>query len=352
MTLDKNIKMLDKWRSVSTQKMIPLQASIELTNRCNERCKHCYIEDFSDDKDRLLDVEGWNKVLYELRLAGTLYLILLGGEPLLSPHFWSVAKTGSDLGFHVSMISNGLKISSIEIAEKIKNAGIRNITFSLYSLNFKIHDLMTQVPGSWNKLMNAIQYCKQVGLNVSANCLLTKENIDGFFDLEDWCIKQSIELKADPIVTSKLNGNISPTYLRATEEQLISYFRKFYSKWPKAIPTKSKGSLDDFACNAAKGKCAVTSYGDLLPCIEVREPLGNLISHSFQEIWNRKHLDHIRYMNVGEIAGVPNGVSKNDCEHCPGMSKNEGLNANCVVSFSSKVSQIKWKVVNELTIES
>ncbi|MCJ8277739.1 MAG: hypothetical protein MJK18_12925, partial [Bdellovibrionales bacterium] len=70
------MSILDKFRNRSTESHRPLQASLELTYRCNERCTHCYIEEFRDDPKRVLKLQDWFKVLEELRAGGSLYLIL------------------------------------------------------------------------------------------------------------------------------------------------------------------------------------------------------------------------------------------------------------------------------------
>ena len=209
---------LDRFRAQSVAKAIPLQASLELTYRCNERCTHCYIEEFKDDPQRKLTKEQWFKVLDELRSAGTLYVILMGGEAMLNPLFWDVAEYASSLNFHVSMISNGLKIQKLEVAQRLKDCGVQVVTFSLYSMDPAIHDKMTSVRGSLDKTLNAIELCDQVGIVPGINVLLTEANARGIFEIYDWCEEKNFECKVDPTVTPKLNGNLDPTKYRATKE--------------------------------------------------------------------------------------------------------------------------------------
>ena len=47
----------------------------------------------------VLDQESWFHVLKELRSGGVLYLILMGGEAMLSPHFWPILREGFFHGF-------------------------------------------------------------------------------------------------------------------------------------------------------------------------------------------------------------------------------------------------------------
>ncbi len=322
---------------------MPMQASLELTNRCNERCGHCYIPEFKDDPRRVLTQEQWFHVLQELRSAGTLFLILMGGEAMLNPYFWEILKKSTDMNFHTSMISNGLKISSLEVAQKLKDYGLKNLTVSLYSLQPQTHDKMTRVKGSYVKTMNAIAYARQVGLDVSLNSLLSKDNIEDIFELEDWALKNNLALKTDAMITPKLDGGLEPTHLRASYEQLKNYYQQKIQKWPRAKPQPSGDSLNNYTCNAGKGKCAVTAYGELLPCIEIREPLGNLLQTPFSELWNGPNVQKWRHLKWHDIEGADQ-QTVNFCDHCPGMAKNEVGDAKKTTCFSKDLAKIKQEL--------
>lgn len=332
--------ILDKIRAQSSGLSIPMQASLELTNRCNERCGHCYLPSFKDDVNKILSLDQWYTVLEDLRKAGTLFLILMGGEAMLNPHFWSILKRASDLNFHVSMISNGLKIQSLEVATRLKKEGMVNVTLSLYSAHPDIHDKMTRVKGSHQKTLNAIEYCRQAGLQVTINCLIGKENIDTIFDLEDWALQQDLMMKFDPMITPKLNGDMSPTRERATEEQLKKYYAEKIKRWPNGRPTSSGESQQDYVCNAGRGKCAVTYNGDLLACIEIREPLGNLFQNSFAELWQNHTAQKWRSVKWSHIENADqNAVSF--CDHCMGMAKNETGSPLKMTCYSKMVARVK-----------
>jgi len=337
---DGQLSILDKFRDISSQRYIPLQASLELTNRCNERCGHCYIPHFRDDPARVLSRDDWFHILEELRAAGSLFLILMGGEAMLNPHFWDILQKSNELAFHTSMISNGLKIQSSEVTQRLKALGLKNLTISLYSLDPLIHDQMTKVKGSHEKTMRAISLSREVGIDVSLNCLLSKNNIEGIFALEDWALEQNLALKTDPMITPKLDGGLEPTDLRASHQQLVWYYKEKIKKWPKGKPRASGESFENYTCNVGKGKCAVTAYGDLLPCIEVREALGNLKKESFQTLWHGEAVQKWRSLKWKDIKDADQNLIS-FCDHCPGMAKNETGDAKTMTCFSKDLAKIK-----------
>ncbi len=333
-------EILEKIRFQSSQKWIPMQASLELTNRCNERCGHCYLPSFKDDPKKVLTEADWARVLEQLREAGTLFLILMGGEAMLNPYFWRILARAQDLSFHTSMITNGLKIQSLDIAKQLKEYGLINTTISLYSSHPEIHDSMTRVKGSHEKTVRAIQLCREAGLQVTLNCLISKRNIESIFDLEDWAMKEDLMLKFDPMITPKLNGDMASTLERASEEQLRTYFKEKIRRWPNGKPKSSGESDGDYVCNAGKGKCAITYSGDLLPCIEIREPLGNLIATDFSELWQNHIASQWRNIQWKDIEGADKQMMS-FCDHCMGMAKNETGSPLKMTCYSKMLAKIK-----------
>ena len=70
----------------AAQKRIPINGSIELLPLCNMRCDMCYVRmdrQEMESKGRLRTAEEWLEVARQMRDAGTLFLLLTGGEPLV-----------------------------------------------------------------------------------------------------------------------------------------------------------------------------------------------------------------------------------------------------------------------------
>lgn len=338
-----SLSPLDRFRNLSSQMSIPLQASLELTYRCNERCTHCYLETFHDDKARSLSLEEWKHVIRELRGAGSLYLILMGGEAMLHPHFFEIAAFARDLHFHISIITNGLRIKSLEMAKKMREHGIVNATISLYSLDPKIHDQMTKVRGSHALTLKAIEFCQQANIQVGINCLLTRDNIESYFDLADFCIERNLEIKSDPNVTPKMDGDMAPTQLRASTSQLVNYYKEVARRWPAGKPKAQSLNPKENICNAARGKCAVNPYGDLLVCLEVRESLGNLKTESFSKLWNNAIANKWRHLTNEQLL-EKNKQDKSVasfCEHCPGIACHENKDPLKMTNYSLEVAKAK-----------
>ena len=83
-----------------------------LVRRCNLTCKHCY--SISADKDfpgELTTAEVF-RVMDDLERARVPVLILSGGEPLLRPDIYDIARHAKDMKFYTALSSNCLLYTS------------------------------------------------------------------------------------------------------------------------------------------------------------------------------------------------------------------------------------------------
>jgi radical SAM protein with 4Fe4S-binding SPASM domain len=330
----------------SRENLVPMQATLELTYRCNERCGHCYLATYDDAADGRppLTLTEWQHVLDDLADAGTLLLILMGGEAMMHPHFWSIAEHGANKNFALSVITNGLLIDD-RAADRMRELGFYNTTISLYSLNADIHDKMTKRKGSHARTLAAIERIRNRGMMLTVNCLLTRDNIDSYFELEEWCRSRGIKLQFDPMVTPKSDGSLEPTALRATSEQLFRFYKTLKDRGQG--PIANADEADDPVCNAGRGKCAINVYGDLLTCLEVRESLGNLKTASFQDLWHSPLADKLRGYQVRDLKFESSCGDGAYCDHCPGVARAETGDGMAPVPFLMEIARIKRKV-NEL----
>ena len=92
-----NIKKLEKYNNV--------RLFIELTNKCNLRCKHCY-GNFGEKNDKIIDINKIKKVIYDASKCGAYQLDLTGGEPMLYPYLEELLKFSYNEGMLVRIFSN------------------------------------------------------------------------------------------------------------------------------------------------------------------------------------------------------------------------------------------------------
>ena len=91
-----------------------------MTRQCNLSCLHCRASAvLGPYADELTTDEGL-KLLDQIREVGQPVIILTGGEPLLRPDIFELARYGHELGLRMVMAVNGTLLDPAT-AHKIKN---------------------------------------------------------------------------------------------------------------------------------------------------------------------------------------------------------------------------------------
>ncbi|MBT3408807.1 radical SAM protein [archaeon] len=148
---------------------------IQVTRTCNQKCVFCsnpYVE------DTLTLEDGKKQIDYYVDECGVNEIILSGGEPTLNTHLPDFIEYSFEKGATPRIITNGQKISEINYFKKLYDKGLRLFMVSIYSHDKKIHDKLTGVSGSYDKLMKALKnvsdYVGFLNINITINSLNVK----------------------------------------------------------------------------------------------------------------------------------------------------------------------------------
>jgi radical SAM protein with 4Fe4S-binding SPASM domain len=86
----------------------PLEAHLQLTNRCDAGCAGCYTGASREGAPRELDLAGWKRVIDELAAMGVFHLALGGGESAILPWLGEVAGYARARGLVPNLTTSGL----------------------------------------------------------------------------------------------------------------------------------------------------------------------------------------------------------------------------------------------------
>jgi len=111
--------------------MLPDQytAWLTITRGCQLRCEWCYAQDTGFSTKMSDDV--LERSLTMIRGLNVKTICLIGGEPTTDRRFLGLVRRLSDEGYHVSVISNGLKFANPSFVDAMRDAGIGNVIVSL-----------------------------------------------------------------------------------------------------------------------------------------------------------------------------------------------------------------------------
>jgi MoaA/NifB/PqqE/SkfB family radical SAM enzyme len=146
---------------------------IELTNRCNLRCQHCFDERHAASGD--LSLEIVEKVVQEGRDCGIDHLAFTGGEPTLHRQFPEIISRVCDAGYAFSFVSNGTNFTRVYPLLLLQRRWFAGVTFSLDGACEETHDRL-RGQGSYRSVMQAASVCVLKDLPFTFNMVLTAQN--------------------------------------------------------------------------------------------------------------------------------------------------------------------------------
>ena len=162
----------------------PLHVQIELSGRCNLKCRHCYNfwraeGDLASENGSAHDMteQVAERVLQQCIKHEVLAITLTGGEPLLKRELIEkMARGALEAGIKVSLNSNLACLTS-EYAKMLQGLSIIGVLASLLGSNSKVHDSITGIPGSFEMTVRGIRLCQDHGIKVLPNMVVTKPNV-------------------------------------------------------------------------------------------------------------------------------------------------------------------------------
>jgi MoaA/NifB/PqqE/SkfB family radical SAM enzyme len=146
---------------------------IELTNRCNLSCGHCFDERHAASGD--LSLEVIDTVIREGKSCGIEQLSFTGGEPTIHRGFEEIIERVSAAGYRFSFVSNGTNFPKIYPLLLKHRRCFLGVTFSLDGAREKTHDRL-RGKGSYRSVMRAASICNFKDLPFTFNMVLTAQN--------------------------------------------------------------------------------------------------------------------------------------------------------------------------------
>ncbi len=162
-----------------------------LVRRCNLTCKHCYSISADKDFPGELNTAGVFKVMDDLKAARVPVLILSGGEPLLRPDIFDIARRAKAMGFYVGLSSNGTLVDEANV-QAIADTGFDYVGISLDGLR-DTHDRFRRKEGAFEAALNGVRLCKTAGAKVGIRLTLAQENAQDFPALLDLMETEGID---------------------------------------------------------------------------------------------------------------------------------------------------------------
>lgn len=161
----------------------PVQVYIELTQKCNLSCRHCFTGS-AGSRNEGIPTGSWIEILDEMSSIGVINARFTGGEPTVRDDWHEILSHAKKLGFAVSLQTNGVYADAAGTVKKIAGLELDQVTVSLDGIG-RTHDEL-RGHGSFEKLTASMKLMKAAGIKLRFNTILTKANaaeMPAIFDL-------------------------------------------------------------------------------------------------------------------------------------------------------------------------
>lgn len=309
---------------------------------CMFKCKMCYIWTLEDIP--ILPFEEIKKFIDSAAelTERKIEINFTGGEVLLRNDITDLITIAHSYGIRTSLCTNGYLIDD-KMAKRLADSGLNGMVISLDSLNEETHDTLRGKVGSYNKIMQALEYLYKFAseeFKITIQTLITGYNLNSIVELASWVQK---------------NGKISGiSYMAITDPLYIPDCTYWYKRdpyrflWPQdirgvyavideLIRLKTQGGhskivnlvsqlkafksyfedperfLKKVGCGLGLYALNVNYTGDVSPCFSLGS-IGNLYEEDIKEMWYSKRAEELREKMKG---------CKNNCNYLVNCYKEE-----------------------------
>lgn len=315
-------------RRLATHGRMPISMSLEATERCNLNCQHCYINLPANDqaaRQRELSTAECKRLFDELAAAGTLWLLLTGGEIMLRRDFEEIYLYARNLGFVISVYSNATMITPRR-ADFLAQYPPHVIEVTVYGATPETYERVTRVPGSYRKCMEGLRLLAERGLSVKLKTVLLNINSHELLAMKAIAETYGWDFRYDGMIHPRLNGDRTPTTLRLLPQELVDVEKLDLDRveeWQEYcdgfLGKQAKGGDKTFTCGAAHNSGHVDAYGMVSPCMITRTRAIDWRDTDFDTVWNG-YLADVRETRNAETTACHSCEMSLVCTNCPGWS--------------------------------
>ncbi|MDP7978549.1 radical SAM protein [Bacillus sp. WLY-B-L8] len=311
---------------------IPMEILLEITNRCNLKCIHCYKEAGYDKKDDI-DIK---KLLTKLEyFKGHIHsLQISGGEPMSHRYFFDILDYCTR-NFSTSLTTTATMINKHNAHRFID---VDNVQVSVYAATPEEHDKITLVPGSFHRTMRGIQELVHKENNVTISSIITMEN---YMVLED-IIRLAVDMGVQAIKFGEFSRYGRGENL-GEEWELAKDIDTYVTNRISELATKYKDRInvenyyDDllemkfdynhkgFSCGAGNLSWTISEFGNIKPCVflpENRFKTGNIFEDDMDVLFKKNHILNL-HTNIVEWEHSLNDQNMSSKQICPVMKNYE-----------------------------
>ncbi|MBQ6687474.1 MAG: radical SAM protein [Bacilli bacterium] len=320
--------------------MIKFSLQWHITQKCQNRCKHCYMDDQAHDLTYAEYLECINNICnFDKNNDFNISMVALtGGDPLLNEDWYKIASDLKKRKKKIMILGNPEKLSD-ENLKKISELSIMRYQLSIDGMMEK-HDYIRS-EGSFNRTIEAIKKLNAYNIPIGIMFTVSDYNASDLFEVIRYLDSLKIELlfAFDFVIST---GNAKQNHLKFTmkkdklykeyfsireylirKNSLVKLSEKPTTMWVYKNFERFNQSILQYVpyttcdgCGAGWKHLTIVNKGDVLACRRMPVKVGNLFENSFEDILlTSPFLKKLRdFENIGKCTTC---IFQKFCRGCP-----------------------------------
>ena len=346
---------------------VPLSAAFEISPECNMNCKMCYVKMTSEEMKKVgrkRTVDEWLDIAKQAQKLGLLHILLTGGEPFLRKDFKELYLKLKQMGFVVSINSNGTMINE-EIVSWLSQSPPDVINISLYGASNDTYKRLCNNSKGLDQVKNAVNLLRSNNINVKLNASITPYNIDDLDEMFE--VAKELDVTLNPTAymfpPSRRDESLFEDNFRLDAEKAgkctayMEYKKLGKEKFKQKVEyimnvlkknNKAENNEDlDISCRAGKSTAWITWDGKMMSCGVMENE--NLISYPFEKGFEAAWKDVVEKSKVLKLNSNCVKCAKREvCYTCGAACYDEEGSFEKVPNYLCKMTDARLKGLKRL----
>lgn len=275
----------------ASRNLSPLYGVLELLPLCTLNCDMCYVRLSKKEMESLgtlKTADQWISLAEKMKEAGTLFLLLTGGEPLLFPDFKKLYVTLQQMGMILTINTNGTLIDE-QWAEFFHQNKPRRINITLYGSSNETYDRLCHQSDGFDRTLQGIRLLRKYDIDVKINGSLVKKNMDDWMDIIQLGREIGAPVRIDTYMYPAVRERLTPFDLQARldpdtaaqmrvkilrEEMGDETFAQYVQKTLYLADHTPRGEKlpGHLTCSAGQCSFVINWQGEMRSCIVLDQP--------------------------------------------------------------------------------
>lgn len=320
----------ERWCPMN-KKRIPLNGTFELTGRCNLSCPMCLVrvdkKRIEELKLRELTAQEWIHLAEQARDAGTISLLLTGGEAMLRPDFCEIYEAIAQMGFLLTLYTNATLVTD-KVMEVLRKYPPHKIGVTMYGASNETYEKMCGCADGYDRFIKGMDYLESLPSVLEVRSTIIKDNKHDLESMRAYIKKRyGKKIIISRFVMDAIRGGMaSPKECRLTPEENIEmiygyisklYGRKSAEEVPKLkmkhYPLADDGKYLFEKCNAGIDQYTITWNGRMYACGLLNKGYTDTIAEGLLDAWEKLPIQYPLSQKVEKCESCKYAIL---CEQC------------------------------------